>query len=78
MLDEKQFLRFRPLRRADIQVKLLVMIEGHSAATMWVPRRKNAGSVALTPETRPGTAAGLKTDIRARDSSGAKTRTGAL
>jgi hypothetical protein len=34
---EGDFSAFRPHERADLQVKLPVIIEGHSGATVWIP-----------------------------------------
>lgn len=39
-LTAGDFSGFRPHKRADIQVKLPVTIEGHSGATVWIPRRE--------------------------------------
>ena len=51
------FSGFRPHKRADIQVKLPVTIEGHSRATVWVPRHEQdrvALILANVPRRGPG------------------------
>jgi hypothetical protein len=54
---EGDFSAFRPHERADLQVKLPVIIEGHSGATVWIPlaqRDRVALILADVPRRGPG------------------------
>jgi hypothetical protein len=56
-VTEGDFSAFRPHERADLQVKLPVIIEGHSGATVWIPldqRDRVALILADVPRRGPG------------------------
>jgi hypothetical protein len=56
-VTQEDFSAFRPHERADLQFKLPVIIEGHFAATVWIPRpeRDRAALVlADVPRRGPG------------------------
>ena len=53
----RDFSAFRPHKRADLQVKLPVTIEGHTGATVWIPsseRKRLALILADVPRLGPG------------------------
>lgn len=53
----RDFSAFRPHKRADLQVKLPVTIEGHTGATVWIPsheRKRVALILADVPRRGPG------------------------
>lgn len=56
-VTEGDFWAFRPHERADLQFKLPVTIEGHSGATVWIPRDERdrvALILADVPRRGPG------------------------
>ena len=56
-LTASDFSGFRRHKRADIEVKLPVTIEGHSGATVWIPRHERdrvALLLANVPRRGPG------------------------